>query len=228
MAALDSGRPLLTEVRLYQYLGAFVTRATFPLFQSHLDLAHSYWQKLVRSGDTVIDATCGNGHDSLFLAHLALSTDIGTLYGLDIQSDAIESTKKLLQDHLAPLVFERVNLLLQSHAEFPKEIPPQTVKLIVYNLGYLPGGDKSLTTRVETTLKSLEGALMLLEPAGCVSITTYPGHSEGAEEERALLAFLATLDTKQWSCCYHRWVNRGASAPGLMFIQRGLGLLSAM
>ncbi len=204
-----------------------MSRPTFPLFQSHLDLAHAYWQRLVYCGDTVIDATCGNGHDTLVLAQLALSKEVGTLYALDIQQSAIEATRSLLKKQLDSWSNDRVVILQQCHSHFPDAISPQTVKLIVYNLGYLPGGDKALTTQVATTLESIQKALKLLEPGGCLSITTYPGHFEGAHEESDLLPFIASLDKQQWSCCYHRWINRGPSAPGLLLIQRGLGLLSA-
>ncbi len=80
----------------------FMTRARFPLFQSHLDLAHDYWRRIVRPGDTVIDATCGNGADTLMLAKLALTESSGHLYALDIQESAIEETKQRLEKHSSP------------------------------------------------------------------------------------------------------------------------------
>ncbi len=181
---------------------------TFPLFKSHLDLAHHYWKQLVQPGDVVVDATCGNGQDTLFLASL----QPGCLYALDIQEDALANTKALL-GAVTQVVFHR-----GCHSQFPEEIRPQTVKLFVYNLGYLPGGDKTLTTLSETTLLSLKRALDLVMPGGAISVTCYPGHPEGALEESKILEWVQGLDRRVWSCCHHRWCNR-AKAPSLLLIQ---------
>jgi SAM-dependent methyltransferase len=192
----------------------------FPLFQSHLDLAHQYWKRLIRSGDIVIDATCGNGQDTLVMAKLSLTENSGTLYALDIHPRAISLTRELLQSHLSPGLIERLHLCQQCHSTFPDEIKTGTVSLITYNLGYLPGGgDKSQTTLVKSTLQSLINALTLLKEGGLISMTCYPGHEEGQKEENEILAFTATLDPKQWNCCHHRWLNR-KRAPSLLLIQK--------
>ncbi|MDP1836652.1 MAG: class I SAM-dependent methyltransferase [Chlamydiales bacterium] len=197
-----------------------MTRPIFPLFNSHLDLAHSYWMKTVHHGDTVIDATCGNGHDTLLLAQLALNAEKGALYALDIQEDAIRNTKELLEVDLPPHYQKRVHILQQCHSEFPKEILPESVKLIVYNLGYLPGGDKNVTTRLQTTVQSLEAAMALLTHKGCISVTAYPGHPEGAVEEQELIKLFEKLDKATWSCCHHCWLNRKETAPSLFLLQK--------
>lgn len=196
-------------------------RAKFPLFQSHLDLAHSYWQKLIQNGDTVIDATCGNGQDTLILAQLCLEKDEGLLYAIDILPKAIELTQKHLQEVLDVDILPRVRFINACHSEFPDEIHPESVKLIAYNLGYLPGsGDKNRTTMVETTLKSLKNAMKLVQPGGAISITLYPGHPEGQREENNILALAKELDPLKWNSCHHQWINRQKS-PGLLLIQRG-------
>ena len=195
--------------------------AKFALFQSHLDLAHSYWKQLVSIGDIVIDATCGNGNDTLVLAKLALSDHSGSLFAMDIQENAILTTQKLLQQHLNPNQYAKVAFLQGSHSSFPQEIPKESVTLITYNLGYLPGGNKKLTTKKESTLESLQNALLLLKPAGSISITCYPGHPEGKEEETSVLEFVSQLNPSQWSSCYHQWLNR-KNSPSLLIIQKSL------
>lgn len=185
-------------------------RPKFPLFQSHLDLAHDLWKKVVLPGDTVIDATCGNGHDTVVLAQMIGE---GTLYAIDIQKEALENTKQKLQKEYLPYV----RWIHGCHSEFPKEIT--SAKLIVYNLGYLPGSSKEITTQRETTLKSIQNSLEILQEGGCISITCYPGHPEGAKEEECILAFASTLDPKIWSSCHHRWINR-KNAPSLLWIQK--------
>lgn len=194
-------------------------RTSFPLFQSHLDLAHSYWRQLLKPGDTVIDATCGNGHDSLVLAQLVLQDGQGRLYAIDVQSEAIVATRTLLAKKLPKSTLKDVFFANQSHAHFPSEIAPNSVNLIVYNLGYLPGGSKALTTTVSSTLSSLQQAMMLVKPGGCVSLTAYPGHAEGKIEEQALLKFVAEINPWSWNCCHHVWCNR-KEAPSLLVLQK--------
>ncbi|MFQ5730150.1 MAG: class I SAM-dependent methyltransferase [Waddliaceae bacterium] len=193
----------------------------FSLFHSHIDLAHKHWKSLVRPGDTVIDATCGNGHDTLFLAGLALTPKTGSLYALDLQPIAIESCRELLLNNLPRDVFEKIHFIEGCHSILPKGILPESTKLIAYNLGYLPGGDKTKTTRAKTTLKSLRQAQVIIQAGGVISVTCYPGHPEGKEEEKAILEYAETLDPKRWSCCHHSWINR-KKAPSLLFIQKRL------
>jgi SAM-dependent methyltransferase len=190
----------------------------FPLFDSHLDLAHLYWQKLLNMGDIVVDATCGNGHDTLFLARLVLDDQKGELLAIDVQEEAIVASQQRLKEALSLEQYKRIRWLHGSHATFPSEL--KDVTLFVYNLGYLPGGDKNKTTQTDTTLKSIEKALELLKAGGAVSITCYPGHAEGDKEQKALLEYAQTLSPADWSVSFHQWNNRNHS-PALLLIQKG-------
>lgn len=196
-------------------------RSFFPIFSSHIDLAHHYWKRIIHPGDTVIDATCGNGKDLLVLAKAAIIEDRGRVFGLDLQQDALENSLNLLKEHLPENIVQRVSLLQRSHAEFPEECNRSSVKLIVYNLGYLPNGNKNLTTTASTTLVSVDNGLHLLENGGAISITCYPGHPEGKREEEALESWLKALNPKYYSVCHHRWLNRNLS-PSLILIQKSL------
>lgn len=193
----------------------------YPLFHSHLELAHSYWQKLLRPGDHAIDATCGNGLDTAFLATCLFSTSdhTGTLLAIDKQAEAIEATKRHLEEKFEEKILKQITLLQQCHSTFPASLPP--IKLIVYNLGFLPHGDKALKTQTETTLTSLTNALPLMQPGGAISITCYPGHPGGKEEELALRAFAASLRDGEWSCYLHERLNR-RNAPSLLLIQKAI------
>jgi tRNA1(Val) A37 N6-methylase TrmN6 len=199
-----------------------MSRSQFALFQSHLDLAIHYWTRLLKPGDMAIDATCGNGWDSLTLAKICLTPSKGKIFAFDIQATAIEATQKLLSQELSNALRARVEMIHGNHTSFPTEIEHGSIQLIVYNLGYLPkGNNKLLTTQTESTLTSLEQALKLLANGGAISITCYPGHPEGAREEKALLAFAETLDPHLWSCCHHRWLNRRQS-PSLLLLQKSV------
>lgn len=184
----------------------------------HLKLAHHYWETLITSDNLVIDATCGNGLDTLTLAKLSLGKG-GSLYAIDIQSNALEATKNLLKENLAEDSFKSMKFVEGCHSVFPSEIQKLTVKLIVYNLGYLPKGDKSLTTRTETTIKSILNAKELICTQGAISIMCYPGHPEGEKEEKALLDLISTWNSHEWDCCYHQWINRPKS-PSLLFLKK--------
>lgn len=188
-------------------------------FRPHLHKAHSIWKEVVQQGDSVIDATCGNGNDTLILANLALTPFSGSVLAFDIQESALEMTKSKLKENVSSQMYNRITFHCACHSEFSSHVMAESITLIVYNLGYLPGGDKSLTTKVETTLNSIRTALSLIKPHGLISITCYPGHEEGKKEESALLDFLRELDPKKYQCEYISWVNRPIS-PTLLIISR--------
>lgn len=187
----------------------------FTIAESHIRLAHSYWEQIVSPGDCLIDATCGNGHDTLKLCQLTLPS--GQVFAIDIQEKAIQSTKQLLSLHLSQM--EQITFIHSSHAQFPSSIREGTIKLIVYNLGYLPGGVKEKTTLTATTLESLKNAERLLMPGGFISITCYPGHPEGKKEQELLIDYTSGLDPTKWNPVYHQWLNRN-QCPSLLLIQK--------
>lgn len=184
---------------------------------SHLTLAHDYWKYIATIGDTVIDATCGNGHDTYVLAQIVLNNTQGTVIAYDIQEAALINTEKKLRQSIPLPHYERIRFVQGCHSQFPTDCSLGSVKLIVYNLGYLPGGDKTKTTHLETTLNSLQRALGLIMPGGAITVTCYPGHAEGKKEEDAILTWVATLSLKEWNICYHQWPNR-KQGPSLLLI----------
>lgn len=191
--------------------------SNFTLFQNHLDYAKGLWQKIVIPGDVIIDATCGNGHDLVYLAHLALTPLSGWIIGIDIQQKAIDKTKELITQVLPAPLQNRIQLHLQSHETFPQTSTAPS--LIVYNLGYLPGGEKSITTQFSSTLESIKNAQSLIKAGGVISITCYPGHPEGSIEERQILQYCSQQDPKLWNVTHQQWINR-RSAPSLVILQK--------
>ncbi|MCX6990722.1 MAG: class I SAM-dependent methyltransferase [Chlamydiae bacterium] len=193
-------------------------RDIFPLFSSPIQLAHMLWEKLLGKDDMVIDATMGNGKDTLKLAQILSNCGSGRVIALDIQPKALENTLSLLRENI-PEFLQNIELLLTSHENFPSQILPGSVKLIVYNLGYLPGADKELTTQTGTTLLSIENALKLIAPGGALSITCYPGHAEGQKEHEAIKAFVKDRDLREYCVSEHTWPSRNLS-PILLLIQK--------
>jgi hypothetical protein len=187
------------------------------LLQSHISFAHEKWSEHVVKGDLVIDATCGNGHDALYLSFLCLTETQGALIALDRQLGAIFSTKKKLEEKLTKDTFSKVLFYCQSHETFPPlERAPS---LIVYNLGYLPGSDKVIKTSKETTLVSIENALSLISKGGMLSITCYPGHAEGLEEQSEILNYAAKLSDFLFDVTHYRKTSR-PSAPSVLLIKK--------
>lgn len=146
----------------------------------------------IQSGDKVIDATAGNGWDTLFLA-----TQVGNegkVYAFDIQAEAIESSQKKLEEKQ---LLQRVDLFHCSHDLMLEKIPSDainTISTIMFNLGYLPGSDKSIITQTESTLLALDASLALLKPDGRLSVVVYPGHSGGDTEAQAVMQWSKHLN----------------------------------
>lgn len=177
-------------------------------------LAREAIQRTVLPGDSVIDATMGNGHDTLMLCE-AVGPG-GRVYAFDIQLQAVDETEKRLREHG---MADRATLIHAGHermAEYVKE----PVKAVMFNLGWLPGGNHSVTTKWETTRQAVESALTLLSPSGIVVICAYPGHEEGAREERELTAFLSGLSNRQYNVLHQRFLNATSGAPECYVIQR--------
>jgi tRNA G37 N-methylase Trm5 len=165
-------------------------------YKNHLTVAHERWKDQCKPNTTVIDATAGNGHDALFIAKSLLENPDTELICIDIQKKAIESTQERLSI-LPPSQSSKIVYIQNSHCQLPKSLFP--IRLITYNLGYLPGADKTLTTRVASTIKSLQSGLSLLCPGGMISLTIYPGHEEGQKEFAALIPFLKGLNSTLFS-----------------------------
>ncbi len=177
-------------------------------------LAREAIQRTVLPGDSVIDATMGNGHDTLMLCEAV--GPCGRVYAFDIQLQAVDETEKRLREHG---MADRATLIHAGHermAEYVKE----PVKAVMFNLGWLPGGNHSVTTKWETTRQAVESALNLLLPSGIVVICAYPGHEEGAREERELTAFLSGLSNRQYNVLHQRFLNATSGAPECYVIQR--------
>lgn len=172
---------------------------------------------VLQEGDLAVDGTVGNGHDTLFLAQAV--GDSGRVYGFDIQEAALASARARLQEGQ---VAQRVTLLQESHAQL-REFVPDGVKAVTFNLGYLPGGDKSVVTMEESTLLALRAALDLLVPGGILSIVLYAGHDEGKLESEAVLNWAQQLDQKEAHVLMYRFWNQKNSPPLLLAIEKRAG-----
>ncbi len=158
--------------------------------------AHQFVRDAVRPGEIVIDATAGNGHDTRFLAEL-VGVD-GLVYSLDLQSEAISRTRRLLEER----GLKNVILSHRDHAELQLAIPDMQcgrVAAVMFNLGYLPGGDKGFVTRADSTQRAIDAALQLLRPAGVLTVLAYAGHPGGLDEANRVAKHLAHLSADRFT-----------------------------
>lgn len=151
------------------------------------ELAHAAVAPRLRPGDLAIDATAGNGHDTLALARCV--GDSGRVWAFDIQCAALDATAaRLARADLA----HRVTLVHASHAAMPAHLPAEAtgrVGAVMANLGYLPGGDRTVITDAQATAAMLRDAVAMLRPGGVLCVTAYPGHDGGDTDAAAVHAF---------------------------------------
>lgn len=170
-----------------------------------LELQKSFLLRHISEGDTVADFTMGNGHDTLWLSDMV--GEKGKVYAFDIQPQAVESTRALLEKEAC---HQNYTLILDSHSECDKYINT-TIKAGVFNLGYLPGSDKKITTLHETTRIAVEKAINMLSADGILLIAVYPGHDEGTVEGNMLAEMLAEYNRRKYCCACFRILNSPAS-----------------
>lgn len=186
------------------------------MLHSPLSYTHMLFKQTIHPGDTVIDATVGNGHDTLLLADLVGTT--GHVIGFDIQEAAIHATQdKINSSHME----ERVKLFHKGHEDMDSVLTSSTeLSLVVYNLGYLPSGDKTIVTHPETTIKSIEQSLKYLKKNGLVLLMIYYGHEGGKEEKDAVVNFVEQLPQKNFSVLNYQFINQQNTPPFLLAIEK--------
>jgi len=178
-------------------------------------MAHDAWSQILRPGDTVVDATSGNGHDALFLAKAVGPS--GQVYAFDLQQTAIDSTINTVEQGVAPESRPKMHYVAQCHSNLQHAVGSHTARLVAFNLGYLPGGDKSVITRQSSTLAAVEASFEVLHPGGLLSILAYTGHEGGPEEFSAVTALLEQLPPRYWISTQVKVLNR-PTAPVLLLV----------
>lgn len=175
-----------------------------------LDFAKTLITPYLHSHGVYVDFTMGNGYDTLFLAQHTNQT----VYAFDIQKQAIDSTQKLLSQH----DIKNATLILDSHENFPHYIT-KSFDVGIFNLGFLPNGDKAITTKKETTLKTISLALEKIKIKGLLLLVLYPGHKEGKEESIAIEAFCSSLSAKDYDVLKYDFINKN-NPPYILAIEK--------
>lgn len=181
-----------------------------------VQLAHEFLAEQIKEGDLCIDCTAGRGNDTAFLCMLV--GESGKVLSFDIQKEAIESTRKLLEQRS---LTARAEIFQVSHSEIDKYAAPGSVSAIVFNFGWLPGGNHRINTRAETSIEAIQKGLVLLKPYGVMSLSIYYGRDTGTEERDAILKYLSELSVREYTVLVSEFVNRPNCPPIGVRIYKG-------
>ena len=178
----------------------------------------TYWcHEIIKSraprGGTYIDATMGNGNDTLLLCELA--GDKGEVFAFDVQEQAFEKTRELLTEHGC---LNKAKLILDGHENMHKYIEPLSADVICFNFGYLPGGDHSISTKADTSLAAIKRGLEILKKDGMMSLCIYSGGDTGFDEKEQILSYLKTLPANRYTVIVNEYFNRKNNPPMPVFI----------
>ncbi|RFU60193.1 class I SAM-dependent methyltransferase [Bacillus sp. V59.32b] len=183
-----------------------------------LPFARMLLEKAVQPGNIAVDATAGNGIDTLFLARL--TGNGGHVYAFDIQDEAIATTSHRLQSEG---MRGRCTLFQTGHENMKAMIPESKFEKItaaVFNLGYLPGGDKTIATRADTTISAIEQLLEIMAPEGIIVLVIYHGHPQGADERDSLLHYVSNLPQEQAHVLQYSFINQVNHPPFIIAIEK--------
>ncbi|MGM8211930.1 class I SAM-dependent methyltransferase [Virgibacillus sp. W0430] len=182
-----------------------------------IQYSHYLLETAITTGETVIDGTCGNGNDTLKLAKLV--GEKGHVLGFDIQMQAIQNTKKRIESD----GWNNVTYVLDSHANVATYLTKHEITSIggaIFNLGYLPQGDKTVITKGASTIAAIEGILPFLKNNGIIVLVIYHGHEGGKQEKEAVLKYAIELDQKLYNVLQYRFINQKNDPPFIIAIQK--------
>ena len=174
-----------------------------------LAMAQDFLAQVITKDDIVVDATMGNGHDTLFLAKLAKQ-----VFAFDIQEQALEKTRQRIQE----AGFTNVELILQGHETVDQYV--SDVKAAIFNLGYLPSADKSIITQPQTTIEALDKLCQMLVKGGRIAIMIYYGHEGGDIERDAVMDYVSQLPQQEYTATIYRTLNQINNPPFLVMIEK--------
>jgi len=180
--------------------------------------ATSWIEAALFDGALAVDATVGNGYDTLFLAHRVGPK--GTVLGFDVQKAALAGARELLK-FVGSL--DRVSFIHDSHSRLANYLPAGAgIQGAMFNLGYLPRGNRQIITRPDTTIMALGGVLANLAARGRITILVYRGHEEGILEYVEVRKFLEQLSDDEWMVEEFASTSDSPIAPRLFRVQKQL------
>ena len=182
--------------------------------QRVLQYAQQLLKDSIAEGDTVVDATAGNGHDTLFLAQLV--GDEGQVYAFDVQKEAVDATLHRLLDHS----LEHRALVLNKGHEEVSNFVLKPVAAAIFNLGYLPGSNHDIITKPSTTIQAIEELLKLLKVGGLIVLVIYHGHPGGKEERDSVIDYVRKLPQKYVHVLKYEFLNQQNDPPFVIALEK--------
>ncbi|MDO5601715.1 MAG: class I SAM-dependent methyltransferase [Oscillospiraceae bacterium] len=176
-----------------------------------LSLSHLLLERQIGPGAFCVDATAGGGRDTAFLCRLCGPG--GRVLAMDVQPEAVRRTGLLLKEQGLT-----AQVVCDGHENLLRYLRPGEADAVVFNLGWLPGGDHGCFTRPETTLPALKAALTAIKPGGMVSVCIYYGRNNGFEEKDAVTAWMKTPDSRRYTVLVTEFANR----PGCPALHAGI------
>lgn len=173
-----------------------------------VQLSHQLLRSLLPAGGLYLDATCGNGHDTLFLCQLAGPE--GHVIGLDIQPMAVQATNTLLAQHGMEHIGQAI---LADHRQLLRFAPAGSADCVMFNFGWLPGSAHQIHSQADASLEAVRAALEALKPGGVLSAVLYSGKVIGQAEKQAVLGYLETLPLARYTVLVCRFANWADTAP---------------
>ncbi|MGY0693201.1 class I SAM-dependent methyltransferase [Virgibacillus sp. FSP13] len=185
------------------------------MIKNIIAFSHQLLRESVQKGDIVIDATAGNGHDTLFLSQLV--GENGSVLAFDIQTEAIAAVKL----KVAKQQIRNTRIIHESH-EHAVTYLSETEQIggAIFNLGYLPGSDKSIITHGESTIKALTSMLEFLKRGGVIVLVVYYGHEGGVQEKNAILNYVTKLRQQDFNVLQYGFINQKNSPPFIVAIEK--------
>lgn len=185
------------------------------MLETAMRYSHTLLKECLHEGDCAIDATMGNGHDTLFLSQCV--GENGKVIAFDVQPQAIEQTKQRLAENHC----HNVQCILDGHEHLSHYLAEnEPIKAAIFNLGYLPKSDKTIITHSNTTIEALNALLQHLVPTGRIILVLYYGHEGGEEEKEAVLNFSQQLDQKQFNVLTYQFINQRNAPPICLCIEK--------
>jgi predicted methyltransferase len=183
-----------------------------------VQLSHLLMRDCVRAGSVAVDATAGNGHDTRLLAELVGPS--GQVHAFDVQQEAIAATAVRMRSAEIDSIVRLHHAGHETAAEVLAGEGVTSIGAAMFNLGYLPGGNKAIITQPATTCQAISSLLPLIEVGGLVTLVLYCGHRGGTEEAAAVISLTACLPANEFATYHFRPLNQGGSPPQLVAIQR--------
>lgn len=185
------------------------------MIKRSLEFARQMIFEALKDGDIAIDGTAGNGNDTLLLAEGV--GEKGKVYAFDIQKEALDNTYKRLVDNKLE---KRVILLNKSHSFLQESVQEKQVAVIMFNFGYLPGGNHDVITKLESTIPAINQGLELLKKNGIMSLMLYPGHYGGKWETDGVISMVKKLNPKHYTVLHYNFINLHQFPPQLIMIEK--------